>query len=447
MENERLVVRSSRNRRITDVVTWILRISVGSVFISSGFVKAVDPWGTLYKVDAYLSALSLDIWPNLELAGVFALCAAEFVVGVLLAAGCLRRSIAVVTLLLMAIMLPLSLWIAISDPVDDCGCFGDALVISNWATFWKNIFLTLGVVWLVIYNRRCHWLITPALQWIAILLSSIFILVIEIYGYGSQPLIDFRQYRQGEPIIDQEEMDSSDTAFKFIYEKEGQREEFSADDKLPDESEGWVFVDRKEIPVSGNVSDNVEEPKNLRIYDREGSEDLTEEAIDNESKELLVMIPDLAQVSPATTWKLNSLYEWSVKHNVRMVGIVSGSLSEIEEWEDLSMASYPIYTADDTQIKEVVRGNPGIVYLEAGNIIWKSTLSAISIDDFLSPDTVGSAREFGVDNAGILRNCTSLYVIGMLVLVCLSFAPSLRHIIHGGKARRAESSSPDTPAQ
>lgn len=447
MENERLVVRSSRNRRITDVVTWILRISVGSVFIFSGFVKAVDPWGTLYKVDAYLSALSLDIWPNLELAGVFALCAAEFVVGVLLAAGCLRRSIAVVTLLLMAIMLPLSLWIAISDPVDDCGCFGDALVISNWATFWKNVFLTLAVVWLVIYNRRCHWLITPALQWISILLSSIFILVIEIYGYGSQPLIDFRHYRQGEPIIDQEEMDSSDTAFKFIYEKEGRREEFLADDELPDESEGWVFVDRKEIPVSGNVSDNVEGHKNLRIYDREGSEDLTEEAIDNEGKELLVMIPDLAQVSPATTWKLNSLYEWSVKHSVRMVGIVSGSLSDIEEWEDLSMASYPIYTADDTQIKEVVRGNPGIVYLEAGKIIWKSTLSAISIDDFLSPDTAGSAREFGVDNAGILRDCTSLYVIGMLVLVCLSFAPSLRHIIHGGKARRAESSSPDTPAQ
>lgn len=447
MENERLVVRSSRNRRITDVVTWILRISVGSVFIFSGFVKAVDPWGTLYKVDAYLSALSLDIWPNLELAGVFALCAAEFVVGVLLAAGCLRRSIAVVTLLLMAIMLPLSLWIAISDPVDDCGCFGEALVISNWATFWKNIFLTLGVVWLVIYNRRCHWLITPALQWIAILLSSIFILVIEIYGYGSQPLIDFRPYRQGEPIIDQEEMDSSDTAFKFIYEKEGRREEFSVDDELPDESEGWVFVDRKEIPVSGDEADNDGEHKNLRIYDREGSEDLTEEAIDNEGKELLVMIPDLAQVSPATTWKLNSLYEWSVKHSVRMVGIVSGSLSEIEEWEDLSMASYPIYTADDTQIKEVVRGNPGIVYLEAGKIIWKSTLSAISIDDFLSPDTAGSAREFGVDNAGILRHCISLYVIGMLVLVCLSFAPSLRHIIHGGKARRAESSSPDTPAQ
>lgn len=447
MENERLVVRSSRNRRTIDAVTWILRVGVGIVFIFSGFVKAVDPWGTLYKVDAYLSALSLDIWPNLELAGVFALCAAEFVVGVLLTAGCLRRSIAVVTLLLMAIMLPLSLWIAISDPVDDCGCFGDALVISNWATFWKNVFLTLAVVWLVIYNRRCHWLITPALQWIAILLSSIFILVIEIYGYGSQPLIDFRHYRQGESIIDQEETDSSDTAFKFIYEKEGRREEFSADDELPDESEGWVFVDRKEIPVSGNVSDNVEGHKNLRIYDREGSEDLTEEAIDNESKELLVMIPDLAQVSPATTWKLNSLYEWSVKHNVRMVGIVSGSLSDIEEWEDLSMASYPIYTADDTQIKEVVRGNPGIVYLEAGKIIWKSTLSAISIDDFLSPDTAGSAREFGVDNAGILRHCTSLYVIGMLILVCLSFAPSLRHIIHGGKARRAESSSPDMPAQ
>ncbi|MDE5975036.1 MAG: hypothetical protein K2G69_00650, partial [Muribaculaceae bacterium] len=142
-------------------------------------------------------------------------------------------------------------------------------------------------------------------------------------------------------------------------------------------------------------------------------------------RELFVMIPDLKAISPATTWKLNSLYEWSVKNNVDMVGVVSGSGKEIDDWEDLSMASYPIYTADDTQIKEVVRGNPGIVYTIDGKIVWKSTLAAINIDDFLSPDTSHDANSFVADNRNIFKNCLGLYIICMAVLVFLSFTPHL----------------------
>ena len=109
-----------------------------------------------------------------------------------------------------------------------------------------------------------------------------------------------------------------------------------------------------------------------------------------------------------------------------MIAVVSGSSEQIAEWEDLSMASYPIYTADDTQIKEVVRGNPGVVYLVDGRIEWKSTLNAIDIDDFLSPDTSRDASSFGPDNIRILRNCVYIYLTVMAVLVILSFTPYLK---------------------
>ncbi len=417
-----------KSRKSVEIATWIIRLAVGSVFMFSGFAKAIDPYGTLYKVDAYLASMSLDIWPNLELVGVFALCAAEFLVGVFILTGCFRRSTAIIAAIIMAFMLPLTLWIAVSDPVDDCGCFGDALLISNWATFWKNVALTAAIAWLVVYNKKCHWLVTPALQWIAFVATSIFIVIIELFGYISQPLIDFRPYKQGEPIIDFEnQAHAEEPQFIFIYEKDGIRKEFRDTDVLPEESEGWEFVDRKELPHQQPKASTSENGKSLRIWDKTGEEDVTEEAIDEKGMELLVMMPNLKEVSPATTWKLNSLYEWSIKNNVFMAAVVSGTPDEIDEWEDLSMASYPIFTADDTQIKEVVRGNPAVVYLVDGKIEWKSSLAAINIDDFLSPGTSTDAMTFGTDNMRILRNCLYTYLTIMAVLVFLSFTPAMKN--------------------
>ncbi len=129
-----------------EVITWIVRLIVGGTFVVSGFVKAIDPWGLLYKSDEYLAAMSIDIWPNLQLVGVFCLSALEFLIGIFLVFGCFRRSVAIVATLVIAFMLPLTLWLAMDNPVEDCGCFGDAFVISNWSSFWKNVVSAAGVI-------------------------------------------------------------------------------------------------------------------------------------------------------------------------------------------------------------------------------------------------------------------------------------------------------------
>lgn len=424
--------------KIKNAVTYLLRVIVGGVFIFSGFIKGIDPWGTIYKFDDYLAALSLNIWPNLVLVGAFALCAIEFLCGVFLLTGCFRRSMPMLAAAIMAIMLPLTLWIAMADPVADCGCFGDAYVISNWASFWKNVGLTLGVLWLIKYNRKCNWLVTPALQWLVFVASGIFIVIIELFGYASQPLLDFRPYKIGVSIADSGGTSAdNEPNYVFIYEKDGIIKEFGINDELPDEASGWMFVDRKEKHEADSTP-ILSSDRNFRVWSKDGDEDVTEEAITDEGKELIIMMPDLDKVSPATTWKLNSLYEWTVQNNVYMIAVVAGSPEEIAIWEDLSMASYPIFTADDTQIKSVVRGNPGVVYLIDGKIVWKSTLRAIDIDDFLSPETSHDAASFGLDNARLLRNLSYLYLTVLAVLVLLSFVPFLKRIYTVGKHEKLE---------
>jgi len=430
-------------------LTWMARVVVGVTFIFSGFTKSVDPWGTLYKIQDYLAAMGLDVWTNLLIVGAFMLCAGEFALGGMLLFGCYRKATPILLTAVMAVMLPLTLWIAIADPVADCGCFGDALIISNWGTFWKNVVLSLLSIWLLKYNEKARCLITPYMQWLGITATGIFIVIVEFFGYSIQPLIDFRPYKVGGPIVELTENDDNDEEFVFVYEKEGKRQDFSIDN-LPDESEGWVFVDRKalkqETSGKNNRSQQNAHSLNFRIWSEDGEEDITAEVAAPEGKRLFLMMPELAQVSIATTWQINSLYTWANQNNIDMIAVVNGNEKEIEQWRDLSLASYPIYTADDTQIKEVVRGNPAVVYTDNGKIVWKSSLRALNTDDFLAPGTSADPKSFLRDDNKILRDITIGYIIILAALVFLSFTPSVARLLfhkktdttHDGKAHHVE---------
>lgn len=402
-----------------DLLTWIFRILVGATFIFSGFVKAVDPWGTLYKFEEYSAAIGIPVLHSLLLTGVFILCALEFIIGICIITGCYRRSSPVASLLFMCVMLPLTLWIAISDPVKDCGCFGDFLIISNWQTFWKNVLLTLMSIWLIRFNKDEHALITPALQWIQIVCSIVFIAIIMMTGYFKQPLLDFRPYPTGEVIYNDEESEDEDSNYVFVYEKGGIEKEFSIDDELPSEEDGWTFVNRKEL---SKPQSRIQNNKTFRIWNREGDKDETDEIFGHGGKQILLLIPQLESVSPATTWKINSMYDLSFNSGIDMIAVVSGSTDQINEWEDMSMPLYDIYTSDDTAIKEVARGNPAVVYIENDTIIWKSTLGALDIDD-ISHDNKPEVESLNSDSKKILKNIVYIYLICLATLITMSIFP------------------------
>lgn len=435
----------ARHTALTLWLTWLARIFVGGLFIFSGFTKGIDVWGSIFKFNEYFSAWGYEVWEALNISGVFLLCMAEFLIGFFLMFGCFRRATPILALLIMVFMLPLTLWLAVRNPIADCGCFGDALKLTNWETFYKNIVITIGCIWLVPFNRKAPCLINPYLQWIALLAAGAYLLSIAWIGYYYQPLIDFRPYKIGTELVSFDTDDgeaSEDEGLRFVYEKDGQRREFTIDDELPDEEDGWVFIERYEATPAAYADvkitpadETTAQKKNLRFFSEDGREDMTEDVIGG-GKQLILMIPKLSEVSAAKTWKINSFYEWCQDNDIEMLATVGGNPREIEIWKDISLAEYPIYTSDDTSIEEVVRGNPGIVYAEDGVIRWKSSLRAINIDDFQDEEVTADPMNFARDNGRILRNLTWIFIAVVGVLVLLSFSPGVLNRILNATSRK-----------
>ena len=398
-------------------LTMLLRLLVGGVFAFSGFVKAIDPWGTIYKVNDYLAAFQIVMPDSIVLFFVFSLFTFEFLLGVSFIFGCYRRLAPIGAALIMLFMTPLTLWIAMENPVSDCGCFGDALIMSHWQTFWKNVLLSAMVGWLVVYARRSRCFIIPTLQWLMVGVSTLFIVIVALYGYIYQPLLDFRPYPIGETLVSVDE-DDDGSELLFVYRKDGVEKEFTIDN-LPDDDE-WEFVERKDVSLAGDKNKTVS--KSLRIYNS-NDEDVTESVVLDEERQVILFYSSLDEVSIASTYQINSLHAYCQQQGIDMISVVAATPEEIAEWEDLSMPSYDIYIAEDTSIKEVVRGNPAVVFLEDGIVKFKSSLRAIAIADFMTEDTSTDPMSFAKDNKNILLKLTLIYLLTLFAIAVLSHVP------------------------
>lgn len=392
-------------------IVWLLRILVGATFVMSGFVKAIDPWGSIIKITEYINAWGIDVMPSLITLGAFALGAFEFIWGAMLFFGCYKRFSVWMLTLLMAFMLPLTLYILISSPVDDCGCFGDFIILSNSATFIKNVVLTFALVYLLIYNRHTSGCFTPYIQWIIGGLFTLYILIIELFGYTVQPLIDFRQYAAGSELITEtEENDESPTIYEYTYTRNGEKKTFSIDN-LPDST--WTFVSRELVSGEKPITTD-----GFTIIDDEG-EDIAADVIDTEADQFIVTIPDIDSVDLSYTYLINDLNDFIVHHGGSLVALIDNNEDGYNRWQDISMASYPIYKADPKMLKELARGHAALVYLDKGRVVWKRSLSSIgyTLVNETPPSDLIDVLDPQIDN--MLRIITVPFVIIILIILVL----------------------------
>ena len=398
---------------------FVLRLIVGAVFIFSGFTKAIDPWGSIYKFDEYLAAFGFHGYDGLLTFMSFSLSAVEFALGVFMLLGAYRRMTPILMSLMMIVMLPLTLYIAITDNVADCGCFGDAITLSNWGTFWKNVALATALAYLVMFNNRVKNIYGFAVQWIVAFLSFIYILLIAWDGYTYQPLIDFRPFPVG-TIISHDATDAGDESeeFLFVYEKDGSTREFTLD-SLPDET--WRFIERKPLPQSHTTNNAAEAGKAfhpITVFDTD--HEVADGVILSEGEQLLLLFPSLSDVVIPFTYQINETYEFCHNHGIDVIGLTSNGKKEIDEWNDLSMAAYPIYVMDDSKLKMIARGNPAAVFLRNGEIVWKRAMQSIPIDRLATTDNFDDVIGSASSPLYSLYALTAVYLAAMTILLIVN---------------------------
>lgn len=390
-----------------DIAVWVLRVAVGAVFVMSGLVKSIDLWGFCFKIEEYLVVWNVDMPQSLCLIAALLISSAEFILGMMLAVGAYRRSCPwLLTLMMVPFMLPLSVYIFIADPVADCGCFGDFWHISNGATLLKNVIISAALIILVIYNKRVKGLYRPYTQWIPGIMCFAYIIGVGLWGYNVQPPVDFRSFPEGTSLVDEE---SEDVTFDFVYEKDNVRKSFTADN-LPDST--WTFVDR--VAKGGEI----ESKTDFVVYD--GDDEVGADIISEEGPQILIVVPDHKRANISYTYSINELQRLMEKAGGSLVEITSIPEERLEWWRDMSMASYPIYTAESTMLKELSRGVMSAVYMEDGKIIWKRTLSSIDIEELNAASDPVEALESLKPDGGKMLLGSSLLLLAALLLIMIA---------------------------
>ena len=307
----------------------IARLILAVAFILSGFVKAVDPLGTQYKIQDYLVAMGLGrLIPDfMTLSASVLLSTIEFILGICLLFAIRRRMVSKIVLVLMTAMTLLTLWLALTDPISDCGCFGDALVLTNWQTFWKNIVLLTAAVIVWRYPLLMPRLIGETNQWIVMNYSGVFILLV-IAGRSlyTLPQFDFRPYHVGTDL-----------------------------------RQGWQrMMEGEDSPYAEFFMELADE-----------GEDITENVLNREGYTFLLVSPHLEQADDSQLDALNQIYEYSLDNGYPFYCLTASTEKGINHWRNITGAEYPFCNTDDITLKTIIRSNPGLLLLKNGVIIRK----------------------------------------------------------------------------
>ena len=358
------------------LIASISRTLLGLVFIFSGVVKAIDPLGTVYKIEDYLKAFGgffNELLPMAEVAA-WALIILELLLGVCMVLNIRTQWTSWLALLFYLVMTPLTLYIALTNPVSDCGCFGDAIVLTNWQTFWKNVVLIVLAIILVALRKHVRQLWS---NWMEILLAALTILAAVVFMTWTRnhlPVKDFRPYKIGNhlPTLMEYPEDAEPDVYEyaFVYEKDGVEQTFTLEN-YPKGDSTWTFVRQDSRLIKKGYEPPIHDLEILNA----NYEDLTWDILESEEQVTLVVMYDLQKADRAQMDKVKDLY-LNCQLSAASCYILTGSgtddiINFSLEYPELSDA---ICTCDPVTLKTIVRANPGVVVLQSGTVIEKYNL-------------------------------------------------------------------------
>lgn len=373
-----------KTNKTAHIIGSLCRSLLGITFIFSGFVKAVDPLGTVYKIEDYLMAFGgwfTDLMPLAGTAAV-ALIALEWTLGVCMLFNVRTSITAWLSLAFYLVMTPLTLWIALTNPVSDCGCFGDAIVLTNWQTFWKNVVLLI----LVIVLLGCKKFIPQLLSWwgelVVLLLALGASATIMAYSYTHLPPMDFRPYKVGNHIPTLMEVPDGapvdEYAITLIYEKDGIEQEFTLEN-YPKGDSTWTFVDQQSVLIKKGYEPPIHDFEILTM----NFEDITYDILESEEPITLITMYDLNKTNRTQAAKLMGIYHACMDRGEQCYFLTGSGEEQIyafgeEIGMDMETIESTFCTIDPVTLKTIVRANPGMFIVQKGTIMEKHNLRQIN---------------------------------------------------------------------
>ncbi len=364
---------------IKSVWTNSCRFLLAVAFVFSGFVKAIDPLGSYYKIQDYLTAFGLIEWlPDYVIMMTAVLLAAiEFTIGIYLLIGIRRKIATTMALAIMLFMTPLTLYLAIANPVPDCGCFGDAWVLTNWETFAKNVLLLSAAIVVATHVNQIKRFVTEKLEWLVSTYTILFIIALSSYCSWYLPIIDFRPYKVGTDI---------NVAMQ--------------------------------LPPDADVND-MPEINDFWLADMETGEDRTYQVLNDENYTFLMIAPHLQNTDDSNIDLINELFEYAQNKGYKFYALTASNDEAVAYWSDRTGAEYSFLQAEDVTLKTMVRSNPGFMLLKKGIIVNKWSNEELPdeyvlVDDL---DKLALGQQKNVDDKRTLAKVLLWFFVPQLILI------------------------------
>lgn len=355
------------------LVKNLCRIIVGIVFIYSGFVKGIDPLGSDYKFTDYFNAFGMGWMNATTLFFSFALSLVEFLIGIALLFNLWVSRMAWGSLLFMAFFTPLTLVLALTNPVSDCGCFGDAMILTNWQTFWKNIILLLLAIMIFMYRKEYKSSLPLVGQFSFLALAGAGMLCLSVYCYRHLPVLDFRPYAVGKNITEGmrlpegAEPDQYEVTLKYKNKQTGEVQSFTEENYPWQDTLNWEYESSSERLVKkGYIT-----PIHDLVIEHPMLGNITEEILEDDNHTILAVAYNLTQSDVQYQPAINRLAEYAQEKGIRFYGLTSSSERDIETYKKRYHVPYEFCTADEIQLKTMIRSNPGVIILREGTILDK----------------------------------------------------------------------------
>ncbi|TAJ15722.1 DoxX family protein [Marinilabiliaceae bacterium JC017] len=405
------------------MLRFISRLIIGIVFTFSGFVKAVDPVGGAIKIKDYLEAFHLSALEDLSLPLAILLSTFEFLIGFHLLVGIRVKLVAIPAFLFMLFFTGLTLVLAIANPVSDCGCFGDAIKLTNWQTFYKNL-ITLPFSF-IIFHQRKNYKENLALwrSWLLTGLCCIFAVGLSIYSLDNLPLLDFRPFKVGTSILEDSKIPEGapmpEYETIFILEKDGIKKEFDVNN-YPYEDSTWVFVESK----TNLIKEGYQPPILNFMLDTPEGENLTDNLLHHSQPVVLMITPKLEKANTTQIEEFKKIRNVCMEKGYPFYCVTASLPETIYAFDVKHEANFDYLSADETMLKTIIRSNPGLMVLKDGIIMAKYHYNHLpKPESFKNP----VSNAFKQTNSHREKAYTGLYFIVLLLFTITLHTKSKNH--------------------